>query len=231
MKKIVILSGAGISAESGLGTFRGSGGLWEGYNIYDVATPEAWAKDPKMVQEFYNMRRKGVVEASPNAGHKALLELEQNFDVQIITQNIDDLHERAGSTNVLHLHGKITQARSSVDPDLLYDLEGWEIKMGDKCELGSQLRPHVVWFGEAVPAMEEAALITAGADAFCVIGTSLQVYPAAGLVNMTPAGIPLYLVDPNADEISGLSSVHIIKEKASSGAKKLVEVLVNEFQN
>src|SRR5476651_802932 len=177
MKKIVILTGAGISAESGLKTFRDSDGLWEGYDIHDVATPQAWARNPTLVQQFYNERRKSVLEAKPNAAHLALVELEKAYDVTIITQNIDDLHERAGSTNVLHLHGIITRSQSSLNPNLTYPLDGWEIKMGDKCELGSQLRAHVVWFGEDVPMITEAAKICMKADIFILIGSSLAVYP------------------------------------------------------
>src|ERR1700754_1179159 len=214
MKKIVVLTGAGISAESGLKTFRDSDGLWEGYNIEDVATPEAWARNPELVQDFYNMRRKSVLEAKPNAAHYALAELGQQFDVTIITQNIDDLHERAGSENVLHLHGIITRSQSDKNPNLTYPIDGWEIKMGEKCELGSQLRAHVVWFGEAVPMIEKAALICQKADIFILVGSSLAVYPAAGLVNFVPRQVPKYIVDP---KIPYLPSDHFIKieEKAT----------------
>src|ERR1700712_5442972 len=183
MKRIVVLTGAGISAESGLKTFRDSDGLWEGYNIQDVATPEAWRRNPDLVQDFYNMRRKDVLAAQPNAAHYALSRLEEKYDVTIITQNIDDLHERGGATNVLHLHGIITRSQSSRNPNLTYPIDGWEIKMGDKCEMGSQLRAHVVWFGEAVPMIEKAARICTEANLFILVGTSLAVYPAAGLIN------------------------------------------------
>src|ERR1700749_3922137 len=183
MKHIVILTGAGISAESGLKTFRDTDGLWEGYNIEDVATPEAWRRNPALVQEFYNERRKSVLEAKPNAAHYALAKLEEKYDVTIITQNIDDLHERGGSTNVVHLHGVITRSQSSKNPNLTYPINGWEIKMDEVCELGSPLRAHVVWFGEAVPMIEPSMEICATADIFILIGSSLAVYPAAGLVN------------------------------------------------
>src|SRR6201996_2374500 len=181
--KIVVLTGAGISAESGLKTFRDSDGLWGGYDIEEVATPEAWRRNPELVQEFYNMRRKSVLEASPNAAHYALAELEKKYEVTVITQNIDDLHERGGSTKVLHLHGIITRSQSSINPNLTYPMDGWELKMGEFCELGSQLRAHVVWFGESVPMIETAAEICHDADIFILIGTSLNVYPAAGLIH------------------------------------------------
>lgn len=226
-KKIVVLTGAGISAESGLQTFRGSDGLWEGYSIYEVATPEAWAANPALVQEFYNMRRKGALEAQPNAAHKALVDLEDKYDVTIITQNIDDLHERAGSTNVLHLHGVITRSQSSINPELTYPIGGWELKMGEVCELGSQLRAHVVWFGEAVPMIEPAIQVCAAADIFILIGSSLAVYPAAGLINAVPRPIPKYIVDPNIPEVR-VSNLIKIEERATVGIPALVaELLVN----
>lgn len=220
--KIVILTGAGISAESGLQTFRGSDGLWEGYNIYDVATPEAWHKDPGMVQHFYNMRRKAVLDAEPNEAHLALARLENKHDVTIITQNIDNLHERAGSTRVLHLHGEITKSRSTIDPDLIYNIEGHELRMGDKCELGAQLRPHIVWFGEAVPMIEEAAGIVAGADLFMVIGTSLLVYPAAGLINYAPEGAKIFVIDPETPALGNVKAAYIT-QKASEGVPYFIE--------
>ena len=182
-KKLVVLTGAGISAESGLKTFRGSDGLWEGYNIIDVATPEAWIRNPELVQRFYNERRAQILAAQPNNAHLALVKLEEYFVVTIITQNIDDLHERAGSTQIIHLHGIITYAQSNLNASLIYPVIGDEIKMGELCELGSQLRPHVVWFGEAVPMIEPAAFFCKEADLFMVIGTSLAVYPAAGLID------------------------------------------------
>ncbi len=223
MKNIVVLTGAGISAESGLRTFRDSDGLWEGYDIEEVATPQAWARNPALVQEFYNLRRKSVLEAKPNVAHFALAELERKYSVFIITQNIDDLHERAGSTNVLHLHGIITRSQSSVDPELTYPMSGWEIKMGDLCELGSQLRANVVWFGEDVPLIKKAAQICQKADVFILIGSSLAVYPAAGLINYVSPQVPKYIVDPVIPEIQG--SYIKIKEKASSG----VVILVREY--
>ncbi len=227
MKKIVVLTGAGISAESGLKTFRDSDGLWEGYNIEEVATPEAWQRNPQLVQEFYNMRRKSVLEAKPNAAHYALAELETKFDVSIITQNIDDLHERGGSADVIHLHGIITRSQSSKNANLTYPMDGWELKMGELCELGSQLRAHVVWFGEAVPMIEEASRICMEADLFILVGSSLAVYPAAGLVNFVPRAAPKYIVDP---KIPYMPSDNFIKieEKATVGVPALVAELLSE---
>jgi NAD-dependent deacetylase len=226
MRKLVVLTGAGISAESGLKTFRDSDGLWEGYNVYDVATPEAWRKNPTMVQEFYNLRRKGMLEASPNAAHYGIAELEKYFDVTVITQNIDNLHERAGSTKVLHLHGEITKARSTLNPHLIYDIEGDTLLMGQTCELGSQLRPHIVWFGEQVPEIENAAPIVNDCDIIVVVGTSLVVYPAAGLLNVTKPGTPKYLVDPIKPQGINLADIHFIEEKASTGVQKLITLLI-----
>ena len=227
MKKIVVFTGAGISAESGINTFRDNGGLWEQYKIEDVATPAAFRKDPALVLDFYNQRRKQVISALPNEAHRSLVKLEQQYDVHIITQNIDDLHERAGSTKVLHLHGEIRKARSSLDPSLIYVIDGWEIKMEEKCEKGSQLRPHIVWFGEMVPAMSEAELITQSADIFIIIGTSLEVYPAANLIDHASDVIPKFLVDPNAKPLQGINHLEIIKEKAGIGIPALVNVLLN----
>lgn len=223
--KLVVLTGAGISAESGLKTFRDSDGLWENYRIEEVATPEAWHRNPALVQEFYNLRRKGVLEAQPNAAHMALAEYEQWFDIEIITQNIDNLHERAGSTKVLHLHGEIIKSQSTKNPSLVYDVEGWELKMGDTCELGSQLRPFIVWFGEAVPKMDEATERMALADAVMIVGTSLQVYPAAGLVHQAPLHAPVFLVDPNTPAITPNPRLHLLAEKASSGVPKSLQQL------
>ncbi len=224
MKRVVVLTGAGISAESGLKTFRDSDGLWEGYNIEDVATPQAWARNPQLVQEFYNQRRKSVLEALPNSAHFALAELEKQYDVTIITQNIDDLHERAGSTNVIHLHGIITRSQSSLNPNLTYPMDGWELKMGECCELGSQLRAHVVWFGEAVPMIEVAAEICHEADIFILIGTSLNVYPAAGLIHYVPRKAPKYIVDP---KIPPVFEFIRIEEKATVGVPQLVIELMS----
>lgn len=224
--KLVAFTGAGISAESGIKTFRDSGGLWEEFDINEVATPQAWEKNKSLVLDFYNKRRKQVLEAKPNSAHYALIELEKKFDVQIITQNIDDLHERAGSKKVLHLHGEITKSRSTVDPSLIYTIKGNEIKLGDKCEKGSQLRPHIVWFGEMVPLMDTANLIAEKADIFIVVGTSMAVYPAAGIIDFSPQHIPKYLIDPSDIKVNGISNLHIIKEKASIGLSTLASELL-----
>lgn len=229
MKKLVVLTGAGISADSGLKTFRDSDGLWEGYNVYDVATPEAWRRNPVLVQDFYNERRKSVLEAKPNAAHYALVKLEEMYDVTIITQNIDDLHERAGSSGIIHLHGLITKSQSDLNPDLTYDINGSEIKMGDHCELGSQLRPHVVWFGEAVPMIEPAARLCQDADIFIIIGTSLQVYPAAGLLDLIPSKAEKYLVDPNVS-VNSVRNFDVIRARANSGVPELVDRLLKVEQ-
>ncbi len=226
MKKIVILTGAGISAESGLKTFRDSDGLWENYSLEDVATPEAWVRNPKLVQEFYNMRRKDVLNAKPNEAHYALAKLEEKFDVTIITQNIDDLHERAGSTNVVHLHGIITRSQSSINPNLTYPINGWEIGMDEVCELGSPLRAHVVWFGEDVPMIAEAANICATAEIFILVGSSLAVYPAAGLVNYVPHHVTKYIIDPNIPSVNQRGPVVKIEERATKGVPNLVADLL-----
>ena len=225
MKKIVVLTGAGISAESGIRTFRDSDGLWEEHRIEDVATFEAWQRNPGLVLDFYNQRRKQLYEVKPNQGHIALVELAKKFDVRIITQNVDDLHEQAGSRNVMHLHGELKKVRSTVDEDLIYELEGWELKKGDLCEKGSQLRPHIVWFGEAVPMIEKAMELSAQADIFIVIGTSLNVYPAAGLVYYIKPGTPVYLIDPHAEMLSGVKNLTVIREPASTGVPALVKKL------
>ena len=225
-KRIVVFTGAGISAESGLKTFRDSGGLWEEYKVEDVATPEAWEKDPEMVLTFYNKRLKQVLNAQPNAGHFAIAELEKKFDVQVITQNIDDLHERAGSKKVLHLHGEILKSRSSIDPDLIYNVKGGEIRSGEKCEKGSQLRPHIVWFGEMVPFMEVAGKIAATAEIFIIVGTSLNVYPAAGLVDFVPADTPKYLIDPQAVTKDYIQNIVVKRERAGTALPILVKNLL-----
>ena len=214
-----------MSAESGIKTFRDMGGLWEQYDIMEVASPEGWAKHPEVVLEFYNQRRKQLFESSPNKGHIELASMEKDFNVKIITQNVDDLHERAGSTDVLHLHGELKKARSTVDSSLVYELDHWELKLGDKCEKGSQLRPHVVWFGEAVPAIGEAEKIVKTADIFVVIGTSLNVYPAAGLLWHVPAGVPVYLIDPGEMNIGRGLNVKHIKKKATDGIVELKKIL------
>ncbi len=224
-KRIIVLTGAGISAESGISTFRDSGGLWEKYDIMEVATPEAWHLNQALVLEFYNQRRKQLYEVEPNAAHYALVELEKHFDVRIITQNVDDLHERAGSTHVMHLHGELKKVRSSIDEDLVYELDGWEMKAGDLCEKGSQLRPHIVWFGEPVPMIPAAAELSATADIYVIIGTSLNVYPAAGLVDYVRPGTPIYLIDPNDLNVGHIRTLTFIREKAGTGAKKLLDIL------
>jgi NAD-dependent deacetylase len=228
MKKLVVLTGAGISAESGLKTFREMGGLWESYDVMEVASPEGWAKNRKLVLDFYNERRKQLFKAKPNAGHTGLVQLEKFFDVHIITQNVDDLHEKAGSKNVLHLHGYLSKSRSTVDPELIYDIDGWELKLGDTCEKGSQLRPHIVWFGEPVPAIEEAIEISEQADIFVVAGTSMVVYPAAGLIDYVRPGVPIYVIDPNEISVPSRRNVEIIREKASLGVQQLISRLVHE---
>src|SRR5512133_1598490 len=226
MKKLVILTGAGMSSESGIKTFRDSGGLWEEYDVSEVATPEAWHRNRELVLRFYNERRRQLAASVPNNGHLGLAELEKHFDVHIITQNIDDLHERAGSTRILHLHGELTKARSSSDPKLVYDIGYNDIKSGDCCEKGSQLRPHIVWFGEEVPMLEEAVNITADADIFVVVGSSLNVYPAAGLINYAPAKASLWLIDPKEVNIPVNRKVEVIMENASVGVRVLTEQLL-----
>src|SRR6187399_2229895 len=223
-KKLVVLSGAGVSAESGLKTFRDSDGLWEGYNIEDVATPRGWRKDPKLVLEFYNYRRKNVLDVQPNAAHYGLAELEKKYDVTIITQNIDDLHERAGSTNVLHLHGEIFKMRSERDHDLIYEIKG-DIKIGDKAEDGEQLRPYIVWFEEPVPKIEEAIPLVKSADIFVVVGTSLVVYPAAGLVDYAARHIPKYIIDKRIPSISEITNLIAIEKPATEGVDELRRLL------
>ena len=227
MKKIVVLTGAGMSAESGIRTFRDSNGLWEEHRVEDVATYDAWLRNQQLVLDFYNQRRKQLYEVTPNAGHLALVELEKKFEVQIITQNVDDLHERAGSAHVLHLHGELKKARSTVDENLVYELPGWELKKGDLCEKGSQLRPHIVWFGEAVPMIEPAMELAAQADIFIVIGTSLIVYPAAGLVYYVKDQTPVYLIDPHAEMLQGVNNLTVFRETAGTGVPKLVKMLLD----
>ncbi|MGD1844322.1 MAG: NAD-dependent deacetylase [Salibacteraceae bacterium] len=227
MQKLVVFSGAGISAESGLRTFRDSDGLWEEYRVEDVATPEAWDSDPELVQHFYNLRRKQIMEATPNAAHIALADLESRFDTTIITQNIDDLHERAGCKNVLHLHGEIMKARSTEDPDLLYELNDWELKIGNKNQQGHQLRPHVVWFGEAVPMIPIAQSVIAQAEILIIVGTSLNVYPAAGLIHYAPSHSLKYLVDPGDLRLPDINNLTVLREKAGTGVPMVVKALLN----
>jgi len=223
-KKLVVLTGAGISAESGLKTFRDSDGLWEGYDVREVATPGAWYKNPQLVLDFYNMRRKNVADAKPNAAHFGLAELEKKFDVTIITQNIDDLHERAGSTNVLHLHGEIFKMRSTADEERLYEIRG-DMKLGDKGEDGYQLRPAIVWFEEPVPKISEAIPIVNTADIFVVAGTSLVVYPAAGLVNYAAQHIPKYIIDKKIPYTTGVHNLTVIEKPATEGVAELLNLL------
>jgi NAD-dependent deacetylase len=230
-KKIVFFSGAGMSAESGISTFRDSGGLWENYKIEEVATPEAWKKHPDIVSEFYNQRRKQIIDTVPNEAHSIISELEKHFEVSIITQNIDDLHERAGSKNVLHLHGNIRLAKSSGpnQEKKYYPIEGWELTKDDLCEDGYRLRPHVVWFGESVPAMDGAINIVKEADYFVVIGTSLQVYPAAGLVHVVPVNAIKFVIDPNVDSFDLPADFNQIGENAIAGINEFKRILLNSF--
>jgi NAD-dependent deacetylase len=229
MKKLVILTGAGMSSESGIRTFRDSGGLWEEHDVTEVATPMAWWKDRELVLRFYNERRRQLEKCEPNEGHIGLAKLEKYFDVEIITQNIDNLHERGGSTKIVHLHGELTKARSTVDPSLIYDIGYKDIIAGDNCEKGSQLRPHIVWFGEAVPMMDEAARITGEADIFVVVGSSLNVYPAAGLVSYAPEKASLWLIDPKDVSVPVNRKVKVIKEKASNGVAILTDHLFKMY--
>ena len=224
-KKIAVLTGAGISAESGIKTFRDSNGLWENHRVEDVASPEGWHRNKELVLNFYNERRRQLLQCVPNRAHIALAELEQKYDITIITQNVDNLHEKGCSTHVIHLHGELLQARSTLDENLIYD---WltDIKLGDKCEKGSQLRPNIVWFGEAVPKIEEAATVVSQADILIVIGTSLVVYPAAGLVNYAKYEIPKWLIDPNDMALPRIPNLKFINEKATVGVDYLVKELM-----
>lgn len=226
MKNLIILTGAGMSSESGIRTFRDSGGLWEEYDITEVASPMGWLSNRELVLKFYNDRRRQLASCEPNAGHFGVAKLEQQFNVHVITQNIDNLHERAGSTKILHLHGELTKARSTADPSLIYDIGYKDIKAGDVCEKGSQLRPHIVWFGEEVPNMDEAVRITSTAGIFVVIGSSLNVYPAAGLIEYAPAKASLWLIDPNDVFVPINRKVEIIKEPASRGVEILTSRLL-----
>lgn len=231
MKKLVVLTGAGISAESGLKTFRDSGGLWENHSIEDVATPEGWRRNPALVLRFYNERRSNAYEAKPNAGHLALAELEKYFEVSIITQNVDNLHEKAGSTQVLHLHGELNKVRSVKNSLLISDIGSNPIEIGDLAEDGHQLRPHIVWFGEAVPMIEPATDITMKADIFVVVGTSLQVHPAAGLIDYVMKSAPKFIVDPYIpDTSSNYKDITFITETATVGVPQLAEILIRDFQ-
>jgi len=225
-KKIVVLSGAGMSAESGIPTFRGADGLWEGHKIEDVASPQGWFRDRALVLEFYNLRRKAVIEAKPNRGHEILAELQEDFDITIVTQNIDDLHERAGSENVVHLHGEIRKVQSTVNPNLVHELEGWELKEGDKCAEGSQLRPHIVWFGEAVPMIDIASEIVSQADVLAIVGTSMAVYPAAGLVHYASAESRKFMIDPNLPTVDGIPNLQGIANVATKGLEEFRNLIL-----
>ena len=229
MQKLVVLSGAGVSAESGLKTFRDSDGLWEEYDVMEVATPEAWNANPTLVLDFYNKRREQVLNAQPNSAHVDIAGLDKKYDVTVITQNIDDLHERSGSKNVLHLHGQITQSRSSVHEDLIYELNGGQIKIGDLCESGAQLRPNIVWFGEAVPNISIAQEIVSQADILLIVGTSLNVYPAAGLIHCTDFRVKKFLVDPKYVHLTDIENLEVIKEKATVGVPLAIESLNNQI--
>lgn len=226
MKKITVLTGAGVSAESGISTFRDSNGLWENHDIMEVASPEGWKNNPEIVLDFYNKRRRQLKEVNPNPAHFALKDLEEKYQVNIITQNVDDLHERAGSTNVIHLHGELKKVRSSFDERLILDWED-DLNMGDFCEHNHQLRPHIVWFGEAVPMMEKALEVTAQSDILIVIGTSMQVYPAASLLHFAPEETPIYFIDPNPT-VADYSHIKIIPEKASIGVPEVVSLLMRD---
>lgn len=223
-KKLVVLTGAGISAESGFKTFRESNGLWEEYDVMKVASAEGWEQDPKLVLQFYNERRRQLKNAKPNMGHIALAQAQEKYDVYIITQNVDNLHKVAGSKNIVHLHGELTKARSTKDSRLVYDIGFKDINWGETCEKGSQLRPHIVWFGEAVPEMENAVDIVQKADIFAVVGTSMVVYPAAGLINYVPSRCPIFVIDPNDVQV-GTANVRVIKEKASVGVPKMLQMI------
>lgn len=225
-KKLVVLTGAGVSAESGIRTFRDMGGLWEEYDVMEVASYEGWLRNPELVLNFYNDRRRQLKDVQPNQAHIALAEAEKYFDVHIITQNVDNLHERAGSTKILHLHGELTKVESTVDSSLIQEIGYADIKLGDKCAKGSQLRPHIVWFGEPVPAMSMAIQIARQAEIFAVVGSSLNVYPAAGLVDYAPRNTPVYLIDPNEVNVQSRRNVIFINEKASTGVAKMLEMLL-----
>ena len=230
MKKIVVLTGAGISAESGINTFRDAGGLWEGHDVMEVASPEGWHKNPELVLDFYNQRRKQLLEVEPNAGHKELVRLEATHNVVIVTQNVDDLHERAGSKGIIHLHGELLKVRSVQDESLIYDCTD-AIKMGDTCELGAQLRPHIVWFGEMVPMLALAAKHIAEAEIVLIIGTSMQVYPAAGLVGYAPPFCPVYYIDPKPSinyELKHNKNLTVVAEKATIGVKQVVDQILSD---
>ena len=229
MKKLIVLTGAGISAESGISTFRDSDGLWENHNVMDVASIEGWYKNPKLVLEFYNQRRKQLETVEPNAAHKILYQLEEHFNVCIVTQNVDNLHERAGSTNIIHLHGELTKARSIADENTIYDIGYGEINLGDTDKHGYQLRPHIVWFGEAVPLFNAAANNVSQADIIAIIGTSMVVYPAAGLVNYKQTETPVFLINPNDVNAFGIHNLTVFKENATAGVAKMRDILFEKY--
>lgn len=229
MKKIVVLTGAGISAESGIRTFRDADGLWEGHDVMEVASPQGWAADRELVLDFYNQRRKQALTAEPNKGHLALADLEKDFEVTIVTQNVDNLHEKAGSSQVIHLHGELFKCRSTVDESLVYDMDSWELNLGDKCEKGSQLRPHIVWFGEMVPMMDVAIEEALSADIFLVVGTSLAVYPAAGLMYHTQPNTPKFIIDPNMPNVSTEPNLFLFEEKGGTGVPKVASILREKY--
>jgi len=228
-KKIVVLTGAGVSAESGLSTFRDAGGLWEGHDVQDVASPQGFAKDPELVLRFYNERRRQLKKVEPNEAHFAIARLESKYNVIVVTQNVDNLHERAGSTNIIHLHGELTQAKSTLPPFNVYDVGYEDIALGDVCEKGGQLRPNIVWFGESVPLMTDAAIAAGSADIFIVVGTSLVVYPAAGLIDYVNSDAFKYIVDPNKPNVYGIhKNLEFITQKATKGMVPLAEKLLSE---
>jgi len=229
VKKIVVLTGAGISAESGIQTFRDADGLWEGHDVMEVASPQGWAADQHLVLDFYNQRRKQALTAVPNKGHLALAELEKDFQVTIVTQNVDNLHEKSGSGHIIHLHGELFKCRSTADESLVYDMESWELNPGDRCEKGSQLRPHIVWFGEMVPMMEVAIREAQQADIFLIVGTSLSVYPAAGLMHHAQTNIPKYIIDPNMPDVASEPNLFLFEEKGGTGVPKVAHILREQY--
>lgn len=227
--KLAVLSGAGISAESGIPTFRDANGLWEGHDVMEVASPQGWHSNPELVLEFYNQRRKAAINAVPNRGHEILAELEQWYDVTVITQNVDNLHEKAGSSQVIHLHGELFKSRSTLDESLIYQMSGWELNLGDYCEKGSQLRPNIVWFGEEVPMMDDAILLSKKAKVFMVVGTSLVVYPAAGLLNIIGPEVPKYIIDPKMPSISPMPNLFLVEKTGSAGLTEVKELLLQSY--
>lgn len=226
MKKVVVLSGAGISAESGIATFRASDGLWEGHDVMEVASPEGWEANPALVLDFYNQRRRTAHNARPNQGHLSIAALEKQFDVTVVTQNVDNLHEQAGSSKVIHLHGELFKSQSTGNRRLIYPIDGTELNIGDTCEKGFQLRPYIVWFGEAVPKMDEAVKATRQADIFIVIGTSLNVYPAAGLLDFVSDDVAKYIIDPNMPAVNARPNLHLIPKKGTEGMSELSKQLL-----